>query len=309
MNIRRSAGVTAALVLGLAGCGDDGSAASGGSTDGLAVVASFYPLQFVAERLLGDAGEVSSLTKPGAEPHDLELTPKDVAAVGGADLVVYLSGFQPAVDDAVSSEAADHSYDVADDAELDLTYTPIEEGAEATEEAGSTDPHFWLDPTRLATVSDALAQRLGELDADRAEEFSDRAATLRDELEALDAELATGLSSCQSTDLVTSHNAFGYLAQRYGMDQIGITGLTPDEEPSPADLAAVTAYVRDRGVRTIYTETLVSQEIAATVADETGARTEVLDPIEGLSDESEGEDYVAIMRSNLAHLQAGQPCP
>ena len=243
------------------------------------------------------------------EPHDLELTPQDVAAVGEADLVVYLSGFQPAVDAAVEQQAAETSFDAAGSAQLSLTYTPIEEGEEETSEAGAVDPHFWLDPMRLADVGDALAQRLGETDPGNAATFTTNAQAVRAQLAALDAELTDGLASCANRRLVTSHNAFGYLAEAYDLTQVGITGLTPEAEPSPADLSAVTDFVRAGGVSTIYYETLLSPDIAQTVANETGARTSVLDPLEGLTEQSRGEDYLDVMRANLASLKTGQPCP
>ena len=175
MSIRAAAVTTAAVAL-LAGCGSgsSGGARAGGdrsgSTGTLSVVASFYPLQFAAQRVAGDLAKVDSLTKPGAEPHDLELTPKDVARVGSVDLVVYLAGFQPAVDDAIKTQPPKDGFDVTGTAKLDLTYTPIEGGAQATDEAGSADPHFWLDPTRLAGVGEALAAELGKIRPADAEE-------------------------------------------------------------------------------------------------------------------------------------------
>jgi len=313
--LRRALALTAGLTL-AAACGTEDGADSGGGSgsdggsggDVLSIQASFYPLQWITEQVGGDAVSVESLTPPGAEPHDLELTPQDVAAVGEADLVVYLSDFQPAVDDAVEREAADSSFDAADHTDLELTYTPIEEGEEETEESGATDPHFWLDPMRLADVADALAERLGELDADNADTFGDNAEVLRTSLEELDTEFTDGLASCENTDVVTSHNAFGYMAEAYGLTQVGITGLTPEEEPSAADLAEVADFVEENDVRTIYYETLISPAIADAVATETGVQTAVLDPLEGLTDESEGSDYLEVMRSNLANLRAGQPC-
>jgi zinc transport system substrate-binding protein len=296
----------------LASCGDDDDTSASGaesSSGALSIEASFYPLQWMAERVGGDDVDVASLTPPGAEPHDLELTPRDVADITEADVVVYLSGFQPAVDDAVEQIDDTKAYDAASAAELDLTYTPIEEGEEATDEAGSTDPHFWLDPTRLAAVADDFAAYLGDLDPAQADAYRDNAAALSDDLTALDAELEAGLVSCANKDLVTSHNAFGYLAHRYGLTQVGITGLTPEEEPSAEQLASVSDFVESHDVRTIYFETLVSPAIADSVASETGARTDVLDPIEGLNDESQGTDYLEVMRANLANIQKGQPCP
>lgn len=303
----RVGAVAVALVCGalLAGCGSSDAGSASGKVE---VVASFYPLQWMAEQVGGDQVEVSSLTKPGAEPHDLELTPSDVGAVQDADVIAYLSGFQPAVDDAVDDASGATVFDAADAVDLDLTFTPIEEGAQNDDEAGTTDPHFWLDPTLMAEAATGFADTLAEADPDHAAEYRSNAKALTAKLEALDGDLEAGLADCERTDLVTSHNAFGYLARRYGFEQVGITGLTPEQEPSPADLAAIADFVEENGVTTIYFETLTSPSIAETLASETGADTAVLDPIEGLTDESKGSDYLEIMTSNLASLQSGQGC-
>lgn len=309
---------TIALMLlvgsGLTACGgstaadDARGAASPDDGGSLHIVASFYPLQYAAERVGGDAVTVSNLTKPGAEPHDLELNPRAVASVADADLVVYLGGFQPAVDEAVASEAGDRAFDVTPAAHLDLTPTGEEDGGGQPGDPVA-DPHFWLDPTRLADVGDAVAERLAAANPERAATFTANAATFRRDLEALDAELAAGLASCAGTDIVTSHEAFGYLARRYGMTQLGITGLSPEAEPDAATMAQVADFVTRHDVATIYYETLVSPAVAEAVAAETGAETAVLDPIEGIGDASTAQDYLGVMRANLAVLKAGQPCP
>jgi zinc transport system substrate-binding protein len=273
-----------------AGCLSPGGSARAQGGDGAQVVTSFYPLQFIAERIAGDAVTVHNLTKPGAEPHDLELTPRDVAQLADADLVVYLDGFQPAVDTAVAEQAST-AYDVARGADL-----------------SANDPHFWLDPVRLADVADRLADRLAQLSPDDAASFRRNAGALRADLVALDAEFSAGLANCASSDLVTSHAAFGYLARRYGLTQRGITGLRPEDEPSPGALADIADFVTAHQVRTIYSETLVSPAVARTLARETGARAAVLDPIEGLHEASTGTDYLAVMRANLATLREGQVC-
>jgi zinc transport system substrate-binding protein len=221
---------------------------------------------------------------------------------------VYLDGFAPAVDDGVAAEGKDHALDVSDAARLDLQYTPIEDGTQQSSGAGTRDPHFWLDPTRLIDVATLITERLSTQDPEDAVLFRSNAAALVTELQALDQEYEAGLADCADKDIVTSHNAFGYLSERYGLTQIGITGLTPEDEPTPADLAAVTQFVEDHHVTTIYYETLVDPAIAETVASETGAKTEVLDPIEGLSDSAQGADYFGIMRANLANLRTGQGC-
>ncbi|GAB3593987.1 zinc ABC transporter substrate-binding protein [Angustibacter peucedani] len=294
-----------AAVAAVAGC----STGLGTPDDGkIHVTTSFYPLQHVAERVGGDQVDVTSLTKPGAEPHDLELTPRDVAGLQDADLVLYVHGFQPAVDEAVTSAGPKDVLDAAPAAHLDLTFTPIEEGEQHADEAGAVDPHFWLDPTRLSAVAAAFEQRLAQLRPASAPAFARNLAGLQAELSDLDTSYREGLAHCADLDLVTSHNAFGYLARRYGLHQVGITGLTPEAEPGPRQLADVATFVREHGTRTIYYETLVSPAVARTVAAETGARTAVLDPLEGLSDASAGSTYGEVMRSNLATLRAGQGC-
>lgn len=311
-------GAAATLAL-VTACGDSGADAASTTTSDVEVIASFYPLEWTSQRVAGDRAEVTSLTPPGAEAHDLELSPRDVAAMTEADLMIYLSGFQPAVDEAVSSAEGPVTVDAADLTSLDLSAVEDdhghddehadEHGDEAEHgEAGAVDPHFWLDPTRLAEVGDALAERMAEVDPDGAEVYAENAAALRADLEALDEEMDAGLSSCESTTLVTSHEAFAYLADRYGFTQLGISGLSPEDEPNPSELAEVTNFVRDNDVQTIYFETLVSPDVAQTVADETGAVTATLDPLEGLTDESVGGDYLAVMRANLATLQGGQSC-
>ena len=311
-----TAATASAAALALAGCGaDDGSAGSTGA-DGLTVVAGFYPLEWAAQRVGGDRVDVSSLTPPGAEAHDLELAPRDVAAVADADLLVYLDGFQPALDEAAQNEAADTAWDAGRAADLVPTAEEdahegetAEEHEEHAHEDGAVDPHFWLDPVRLASVGDALADRLTEADPDGAATYEQNAAALRADLEALDAEMQAGLAGCAVDTLVTGHDAFGYLGDRYGLEVVGISGLSPSAEPSPAAQAEIAELVRERGITTVYTETLVDPAVAETVATEAGVRTAVLDPIEGLTDESAGSDYLEVMRANLAVLREGQSCP
>lgn len=329
----RAAVVSVALSAGalvLAGCGGeqaDGAGTAQDSEGGLTVLAGFYPLEFVAARVGGDRVSVSSLTPPGVEAHDLELAPRDVAGIGDADLVVYLEGFQPAVDEAVSQEAPDSSFEVGAVADLDVeargdshegtdeAHTEDDRDDHADEANGDddahegTDPHFWLDPTKLAAVAESTADRLAELDPEGEEEFRDHAADLVAALAALDEEMTMGLSTCGPRTMVVSHEAYGYLAARYDLEQVGISGLTPDDEPSAAQMAELVAFVRDNDIRTVYYETLVSPDVADTIAAEAGVETAVLDPIEGLTDDSQGTDFLEIMRANLANLQAGQPCP
>lgn len=290
MRGRRTAGGAAALtavLLVLTGCGP-GSPAQFPDDGKVHVVASFYPFEFVVAQVGGDRVDVLNLTKPGAEPHDLELTPHQVGAVTEAALVVYEKGFQPAVDDAVSQNAAARALEVT-------SVVPLT----------NSDPHIWLDPTRLATVADAVAARLGSIDPAGTAAYRANAARLGAELAALDAAFRTGLASCRVTSFVTSHEAFGYLAQRYGLQQIAISGLSPEAEPSPARLAEVATIARDEHLTTIFYERLVSPKTSETIANEVGLKTQVLDPIEGVT----GSDtYLTVMRRNLAALQEANSC-
>lgn len=296
-----------AATAALTGCsGSSAESAAAAKAEGkLAVVASFYPLQYAVEQIGGAHVAVTSLTKPGAEPHDVELTPQDVATVSTASLVVYADGFQPAVDEAVAQEASDHAFDVAGSADLTLA-APAENGQAPA--AGAKDPHFWLDPQRYAAVATAIGARLAALDPDHAASYRSGTSAFVASLTALDTAFRDGLRTCQRRQLVTSHAAFGYLAQRYGFTQVPITGLDPEVEPSAQDLGRVADVVRADEVTTIYAETLVEPKFADTVARSTGATVATLDPLEGLTSASKGSDYREVMRSNLAALRTGQGC-
>lgn len=312
--------VTAAALAALAGCSAPAttpaasaapaaSTATGSPGDKLVVSATMYPLAYLAQRVGGDRVQVTNLTKPGAEPHDLELTPQQVAAVQGSDLAITSTGVAPSADKALAAAPARHVFDVNADAQLDLAVPEPAVGASADhDEHGAHDPHFWLDPLRYARVGEALARQLGAIDPTHANDYVKNAAALKADLTTLDGDLAKTLGSCRSKDLVTAHAAFGYLAQRYGLRQVPIAGVSPDEEPSAKDLADIAAFVKSNGVTTIYTESLVSPAIAHTIASETGAATAVLDPIEGLADSTASSDYLGVMRANLKTLQQGQGC-
>jgi zinc transport system substrate-binding protein len=296
-SLAATAAVVAAACL-LTACGNGSKAGAGGGKS--QAVAAFYPLQYVTEQVGGDRVKVTNLVKPGAEPHDLELQPKQVADLGRADLVVYLRGFQPNIDDAVDQQAKKSAIDTS-------TIQPLREAPAGAQEKGGKDPHIWLDPIRLAAVADKIADRLAQLDSAHAADIRGRAAKLRGELEALDKEYAAGLAQCQRHEIVTSHAAFGYLAARYKLTQIPITGLSPEEEPTPQHLAEVASQARQYHTTTIFFETLVSPKVAQTLATEVGAKAEVLDPIEGIEPGS-SDDYVSVMRSNLTRLRTALAC-
>ncbi len=276
--------------LALAGCGaGTGSAAEAG--DDVRVVAAFYPFAYVAERVAGDDAAVENLTAPGAEPHDLELSPQQVAAISEATVVVYERGFQPAVDEAVAQNAPGAVVEVT------AVVQPL---------AG--DPHIWQDPTRLAAVADAVAEALAGADGEHATAYRERAGQLGSELRDLDEDFRQGLADCDRRSFVTSHAAFGYLAERYDLEMVSISGLSPESEPSPARLAEVQQIAAEEGVTTIFYETLVSPDVAEALAGDLGLQTAVLDPVEGLTDATADEDYFSLMRANLAALRHANGC-
>ena len=287
----------------VAGCGA-GVAASGSADGRLRVVTAFYPLQFLSQRIGGDAVSVTELTKPGAEPHDVELSPRQVGDIVDAGLVVYLKGFQPAIDTAVAQEAKGRAFDVGS-AVPRLPYEGAENG-EHEAAAGNTDPHVWLDPVRYSTIAGILGQRLAAADPAHAAGYTARAAAVRTELAALNTAFADGLRTCVRHEIVTSHAAFHYLADRYGLTEIGITGISPEAEPSPGRLAQIADQARATGTTTIFFETLVSPKIAETLARAVGAKAAVLDPLEGLTEP--GADYFSVMRDNLGALTLALGC-
>ena len=280
--------VALALAVAAAGCGGAAS-----SSKQKPVVAAFYPLAWVAEQVGGPTVHVVDLTPSGAEPHDIELTPRDVQEIQDADLVLYLgSGFQPAVEKAVANRAGPS---------LDLLAGQKLHASPEAERGEALDPHVWLDPTRLATLVTAVGPELGR---------EGRAAQLVSRLRRLDRQLAVGLASCRRHEIVTSHAAFGYFGQRYGLQQIALTGLSPEAEPSPKDFERLVHEVETSHATTVFFEALVSPKLAETIAREAGAKTALLDPLEGLtpSEAAAGSDYISVMRSNLRTLRTALGC-
>jgi zinc transport system substrate-binding protein len=284
-----------AVALLVAGCVSAADSEGGRPT----VVAGFYPLAELGRRVGGQRVEVTDITPPGVEPHDLELTAGQVAAIQSADLVLYLGeGFQPAVEAAVG-EARGRALDLLEG--LDVLPSLEETGI---------DEHVWLDPVLMMEMTDRVARVLGEVDPQGRTTFEANAGRFRADLAALDEAYREGLADCERRTIVVSHSAFQYPAERYGLSQEAIAGFSPEAEPDPARLAELADLVRREGVTVVFTEELVSPEIAETLARETGVQTDVLSPLEGLSEEqiAAGEDYLSVMEENLAKLRAALGC-
>jgi zinc transport system substrate-binding protein len=284
--------VTLLLAVPLTGC-----AASAADDGRLQVTAGFYPLVWVSERVGGEHIEVTGLTDPGVEPHDIEPTFARTVALARADLVVVEHGLQPAIDEAVAQNAEGRVLDVTDVVDL-------------REEDGEVDPHFWLDPLLLADAGDAVAADLAELDPPNAASYTANATALRADLEALDDEFVSGLADCERHVVVSSHDAFGYWG-RYGIEVAPVAGLTPDAEPTPANLARLQQLIREEGITTVFSERLASPKLTDALARDLGLRTAVLDPIEGLASDdaaAQGDDYLSLMRANLTALEEANGC-
>ena len=293
-----------ALSLVLAGCSSSESESSG-----LKVIAAFYPLEFVAKTIGGDLISVENMTPPGVEPHDLELTPKQITTLDNADLLLYIAGFQPALEEAASQSAPANSLDVMAINGLNLLGA-TEDGHNHGEEAHSdeemvSDPHVWLDPERLIVVAKAVAAKLSEVDPDNSETYATNLTAFVEQLEGLDADFTSGLASCERRLIVTSHAAFGYLADAYNLEQEAISGLSPESEPTPKRLNEIGKEAKADGTTTIFFETLASPKVAQTLADDLNISAAVLDPIEGIG---EGQTYFSIMESNLAALRKALNC-
>lgn len=308
----RTIPAVAALSLVLSACSSatqEASPSPSATATGEVVIvhAAFYPLELIAKTIGGDQIQVISLTVPGAEPHDMELTPVQVAELENTSLALFIDGFMPAVDEAIEASVPDRALDLGTTVTLLEGEAHSDEGAVSEDVHGAYDPHIWLDPANMISMAKAVSDRLISIDPARTYFYTANTAALVAELEALDQEFTTGLANCEQKEIVTSHESFGYLAIAYGFKQHGIAGLSPDTEPSPARLVEISEMVKAEGITTIYYETLVSPAIAQTVANETGATTAVLDPIEGIV-EGSTDTFTTLMQANLKALIKGQIC-
>lgn len=320
MNVRRRLAATrigtagsatlAATALGLGALtGCSGSAAADGTSSGkLDVVASFYPLQYLAEQIGGTHVHVTSLTQPGQEPHDLEISARQTAQLQSADAIVYLKNLQPAVDDAVAQSEVKTKIDAASLTTLEKHGNEV--GGHAAshdsskgEETGATDPHIWLDPVRYAEVASGVGKALEKADPKHSADYEKNTAALLKKFSALDTRYRTGLANTRTKVFITTHAAFGYLAERYGLTEEAINGLDPESEPSANRVKDLEKMAKADGVSTVFYETLVSDKTAKTIAGDANLKTDVLDPIEGITDKSKGSDYLQVMESNLKALQ------
>ena len=281
------------------------TACAGQERDRRTAVASFYPLAYAAERIAGPGWEVVDLTPPGAEAHDVELSLENRSALERADLVIYLGdlGFQPQVEEAVG--------DLAATVVAGARGVHLREGEDdfAGDEHGhdeDADPHAWLDPVRFASIVDRVAEGFADADPAHESDYRDRAEDLRDELEGLDRRFRDGLTGCAHDTLVVSHEAFGYLADRYGLHQDGLAGLSPEAEPTAERLQEALGLFRDGHAGAVFFEQgSEAERIARSVAGDGGVPAL---PLSTLESRPESGDYLTVMEDNLDSLREGLAC-
>ncbi|MGW5100437.1 metal ABC transporter substrate-binding protein [Streptomyces sp. NPDC004100] len=314
MNVRRrlisGSAVAAATALGLGALtGCSGGASATGNTDKLDVVASFYPMAFLANEIGGSHVHVTTLTTPGQEPHDLEISPQQIAGLQDSDAVLYLKGLQPSVDKAVAESPVKTKIDAATLTTLEEHGTEVgghaaehAEGGHDEEESGK-DPHIWLDPVRYAQVAQGVGRAFEKADPKHKAAYAKNTDALVKRLDELNTQYKDGLAHTRSKVFITTHAAFGYLAERYGLTEEAISGLDPESEPSAARVKDLQKLAKADGVTTVFYETLVSDKTARTIAGDGRLKTDVLDPLEGITKKSRGQEYFAVQEANLKALQ------
>jgi zinc transport system substrate-binding protein len=270
------------------------SATNMGETPKLKVTTSFYPLYYLATEIGGPLIKVTNITPAGAEPHDYEITNQDIYNIKSSNLLI-LTGNLETWAQKITANLVGSEVKV------------LEVGSVASDK---NDPHFWLSPKEFALAADKITQSLLILDPTNKDTYLNNAQVLNKKLLGLDAKLKTELTTCQTRDLVTSHDAFGYLAREYGLRQLSIAGISTEEEPSLKKLAEVAQFARQNDIKYIFFESLLSPKLSETIAREVGAKTMVLNPLEGLttSEISAGFDYISIMEDNLANLKIALQC-
>lgn len=309
---------------------DNTSSGTREDTQPLTVFTSFYPIHFLTTKIGGDLIHVESLTPPGADAHHLELSPAKIAQIGQADAVIFAAGFQNAIDEALEANPPHNIVDIApmvqllpitdddvhdhdsdhdhghDHADKDSHDDKHDHAQEHDHDHGGLDPHFWLDPKRMANAATVIGQALAKADPANAQTYTKNAASTAKEMEDLAAELVGATASCKHTTFVTAHTAFSYLAERAGLTQVGMSNIDPEAAPSPARLAEIAALVKAKGITTIFSEELIDPKVAQTLASDLGIQTASLDTLENQTDPS--MDYTAVMKKNIATLHTALEC-
>lgn len=291
------------------------------------VMTTFYPVYYLASRIGGEAVNVEMLLESGQDAHSYESTAKDAVAVQEADLFIYqddemeffVSDLLSIVDQEATQvlestegidllsgdhnheeEEHDHEHEEGHEEEHDHEHDHEHEEGHSHE----FDPHTWLDPNFYSQQAENVKNALIELDPANEATYTENAAKLSEELTELNEEFNVGLADLENRTIVVQHEAFGYLAHAYDLEQLAISGLANNAEPSAKQLAEMTNVVNERNIQVIYVDPTTSTTISETVSQATGAELRPLRTLEFITEEEieQGEDYFSIMRENLAQL-------
>ena len=318
----RITSLLAVSALVLAACGSESSSSdsSAPASDALTIAASFYPLSEIVETVTnGLSVKIVNLTPPGVGAHDHELTANQLDDLTTVDAVFYLGGgLQPSVEKAVAQ--LDSAIKVTNLADYATTIDAAKEEEEEEEghsdddhddEAhGDTDPHVWLDPANMVSMTQAVVTVLTALSPDSKTTLDTNATTYIAELEQVGKAIDTTFTNCASRSLVTSHDAFGYFAARAKLDTVPIAGVNPENEPSAKELEAIAKVARDAKATTVFFEAQLPDGLAKTVASSIGAEVDAIDPIETLSsaDLNAGKNYISVQTQNIENVAKGLRC-
>lgn len=307
--------IAAAALLVMLGVNQAQKSDTGKQTSKITAVASYYPLHDFAKNVGGDKVQVTNITPAGSEPHDYEPTPRQLIEVQKSAVFIYNGGtFEPWVEKFLpdyknKAVKASDGIDLLKGEEDD--HHGEEEGQEPHDDEGDIrDPHFWLDPVLAKSIIDNIEQSFSEVDPANKKTYQRNADDYKAKLDQLDSDYQAGLANCQTRTVISSHDAFSYLAKRYNIEVAAIAGLSPEEEPSAAKLAELTRLARDKNIKYIFFESLASPKLADTLAKEIDAKTAVFDPIEGISeaDQNNDKDYIGVQRENLKNLRRALSC-
>lgn len=275
----------------------------------LQIVTTFYPMYYFTKEVAGSSANVELLIPNGAEPHDWEPTAKDMAKIQDADVFIYNSQYFELWTEKVLKSINDSNLKVVEAASgiklMDALESEDEEEHGHSEHTSSKDPHVWLSPVLAQLEVNTIAKALEQADPKNKDQFQKNAEALNAELADLDHLYKETIDKAKKKEFVTQHAAFGYLAKQYGLTQIPIAGLSPDVEPTLGKLAELTELTKKKKVKIIYFEEMTSSKVAETLAKEIGAKTEVLNPLEGLTkkEQEQGLDYLDVMKNNLESLK------
>lgn len=290
-------GAVLALAVSLAGCQSQDKTAD---TDTIKVMASFYTMGDLAQKAGGEKVQVTTMVPAGTEPHDWEPSAQDIAMLEEADIFIYNgAGMEHWAEDVLGTLENKDLIVVEAAEDIELLGSHGHQG-----EAEAYDPHVWLDPQNGKKQMQRIEQALEKAAPEEKEYFQENSEKYEEEFDELDKEYREQLEPLPNKNIIVAHEAFGYLCQAYGLNQIGIEGLSPDSEPDPKKMEEIIEFARENQVKTIFFEELTSPKVAETIAKETGAETAVLNPLEGLKEEEieEGKDYFSVMRENLQAL-------